>query len=58
MPRGRNILYDGKITNIWYIGDTLKEIRLRIPSYNYKNSEEIRKIEKKDVKYDTFFLNI
>ncbi len=55
MPRGRNILYDGEITNMWYIGDTLKEIRLRIPSYNYKNSEEIRKIEKKDVKYDTFF---
>lgn len=55
MPRGRNILYDAEITNMWYIGDTLKEIRLRIPSYNCKNSEEIRKIEKKDVKYDTFF---
>lgn len=55
MPRGRNILYDGEITNMWYIGETLKEIRLRIPSYNNEKSKEIREIEKKDVKYDMFF---
>ena len=55
MPRGRNILYDGEITNMWYIGETLKEIKLRIPNYEYKVDGGIRIIEKKDVKYEKFF---